>query len=67
MNLHRSRATIRRSSQRLIRFFEPKAMRDERLQINDFVLQQSDRSRPRVMVAIDEFEINLEIQVQCTR
>lgn len=36
-------------------------MRDERLQINDFVLQQSDRSRPRVMVAIDEFEINLEI------
>lgn len=36
-------------------------MRDEWLQINDFVLQQSDRSRPRVMVAIDEFEINLEI------
>lgn len=42
-------------------------MRDERLQINDFVLQQSNCSRPRVMVAIDEFEINLEIQVQCKR
>lgn len=34
-------------------------MGDERLQIDDFVLQQTDCSRPGMMVAIDKFQVHL--------
>ena len=60
MNLYRARVAICGRLKSFIGFFKLVAMRDEWLQIDDFVLQQSDGFRPGVVIAVDELQIDLQ-------
>lgn len=67
MDLDRPRAAICRSLKGLVRFLKLISMRDQRLQVDDFVLQKPNRSRPRMVISVDELQIHLYIQLSASK
>lgn len=59
MDLDGPRATICRGFKSLVCFLELIPVRYQGLQIDDFVLQKSNCRRPRVVITVDELQINL--------
>jgi hypothetical protein len=60
VDLDRTRRPVRRGLEGFFGLVELKAMSNEWLQINHSMLDESDRNRPRVMIAINEFQISLQ-------